>query len=137
LTHLSRLVDVAVLGLALSYAVAFVRALPWPLALRRRKPLACDVCMVGWATITTAAGSWAWGGGAGDLADGDGWASVSFGPALTLLAGAGLALLLVKRSSAERAERAERADSLEVPKVPFEEGEPVRGPEGAGGRGPV
>lgn len=38
-------------------------ALPWPPAWQRRKPLACDVCMVLWAFVAFTAALWAVDGG--------------------------------------------------------------------------
>ena len=35
----------------LTFAVLFFRAFPWPEAWKQRKPWACSVCLVGWATI--------------------------------------------------------------------------------------
>lgn len=42
-------------GFGVAFLVEFVRALPWPEAWKRRKPLACNACMVGWSLIALAA----------------------------------------------------------------------------------
>lgn len=42
---------VAVLAFSLAYVVQFVRAMPWSESAKAAKPLACDACMVGWASI--------------------------------------------------------------------------------------
>jgi len=44
------------MGLGITFAVVFTRAIPWPRELLRRKPFSCDACMVGWLLIVTAAG---------------------------------------------------------------------------------
>lgn len=52
---LADLKQVCVYGLALAFAVELTRALPWPRPWRRKKPLACRVCLCGWWGMVLAA----------------------------------------------------------------------------------
>lgn len=45
------MLDLLADALLLTFVVVFVRALPWSEPLKRKKPLACDACMVGWGLI--------------------------------------------------------------------------------------
>ena len=65
-------------GLALVFAVLFIRALPWPTEWLKKKPLSCDACMTGWWSIISS--PW-W------RAEGTSWSGV--------LASAGVGMLLL------------------------------------------
>lgn len=43
--------DAILFGFAVVFVVGFLRALPWPEAWKRRKPLSCNACMTGWCLI--------------------------------------------------------------------------------------
>ena len=49
------LVLIPLAALALFFLVEFLRGMPWTEKAKQAKPLACDACMVGWASLALGA----------------------------------------------------------------------------------
>lgn len=76
------LLDTVFYALWFTFAVLFVRALPWPQSWRTRKPLSCNVCLLGWCIIGMALYR---GGSLRSLVDGSVFVLVSAGGLAALL----------------------------------------------------
>jgi hypothetical protein len=51
MSHLLYWWSVIALALAMVFLTELIRAFPWSAKIAARKPLSCDVCMVGWLTV--------------------------------------------------------------------------------------